>query len=114
MQAFDVGTDEVKKSLRRQIDEHNQELANCRSEIVHDIKKVKEDMTHIMVAIREENKNIQGDVDHIKGIVQKIYQIVVDIRYKVCLFDIKCLHLIHTFFLFRKVLNLLKQPIKLF
>ena len=73
----------MKKDLSRQIGEMQLELDRCKSEIVHDIGKVREGMNKVLAAIRDESKNIQGEIDNIKSIVQKILQIVVDIRYKV-------------------------------
>ena len=55
------------------------------SEIESDAKKINEEMIQAMDSIREENKKIQTDIDTIKTVVEKIFQLTVEIRYKVSL-----------------------------
>ena len=80
---YEIVADDMKKDLSKQIAEMKLELDACKSEIVHDNGKARKGMEEVLTAIRDESKNIKGEIDIIKNIVQKILQIVVDIRYKV-------------------------------
>ena len=55
------------------------------SEIENDAKKINEEMIQAMDSIREENKKIQTDINTIKTVVEKIFKLTVEIRYKVSL-----------------------------
>jgi len=75
--------EEERKQLEKKIIKAKSEYEkSCHSEIESDAKKVNEEMIRAMDGIREETKRIQTDIDTIKNVVEKIFQLTVEIRYK--------------------------------
>ena len=82
-QAFELVSDEAKKDIKKQIEEVQINLSNSLSEINRNINQVRSEMSSVLHDIRKENQNIKAEVDQIKEYVQRIFQLVVDVRYKV-------------------------------
>ena len=80
---------EEKLQLKKKITKVKTESENCKkSELVHDVKKIKKDIGEVLVNIKEESKVIQTEIESLKEVVDKILEIVVEIRYKVAKFHI--------------------------
>ena len=76
--------EEERKQLEKKIIKAKSEYEkSCHSEIESDAKKINEEMIRAMDGIREETKRIQTDIDTIKNVVEKIFQLTVEIRFKV-------------------------------
>ena len=83
LQAFELVSDEAKKDIKKQIEEVQAELKNSLSEVNRNVNEVRAEISNVLNEIRKEHKNIKAEVDQIKEYVQKIFQLVVDMRYKV-------------------------------
>ena len=76
-------SDEAKREIMKQIKATKSDLNNSLSEINRNVDQVRVAMTNVLDEIRKDNRNVKAEVDVIKEYVQKIFQLVVDVRYKV-------------------------------
>ena len=75
----------MKKELKREMEKVQLDLQNSLSEINRNGDQVRRDMATVLAEVRNEHKNIKAEVDQLKEYVQKIFQLSVEMRYKVML-----------------------------
>ena len=59
-------------------------IDNPPDEIRSDFEEVKVEMLHMMKGIREDNESFADDIMEMKDIISKTFDLVTDIKYKVC------------------------------
>ena len=74
----------MEESMKKEIEKLEGKIANPPSEIRSDIEKIKLEMVDTMKEIQQNNDCILNEVSSIKDITSKTFNLVTDIRYKVC------------------------------
>ena len=74
----------IEESMKKEIEKLEAKIANPPSEIRSDIEKIKSEMVDTMKEIKQNNDCILNEVSSIKDITSKTFNLVTDIRYKVC------------------------------